>query len=825
MVVLRFARLSWQMGNPSVVNEPMASGRAAMSDSEPTFGDVLRRLRTAASLSQGQLAERAGLSRNGIADLERGVRRTPRLETVRMLAEALSLSDSDRALLLAAARPALFRDDATIDAPDAPAAPTPLAAMPMPLTPLVGREQEVAAILALVQDPTCRLLTLTGPGGVGKTRLALAAAEAAANEFADGVVFVPLAPIADSGLVPSAIITALGVREAGVASLTERLKAILRDKQLLLVLDNFEHVVDAAPLVVLLLEAGPRVKVMVTSRMRLRVSAEREHAVPPLGLAEPGQVVPVDRADQSAAVRLFVARAQAVQEDFVLTPDNAAAVNALCRRLDGLPLAIELAAARVKVLPPRALLARLEQRLPVLTGGGRDLPARQQTMRDTIAWSYDLLTPVEQILFRRLAVFVGGCTLAAAAAVVSNGVYAASDPFEGIASLVDKSVLKQELGANDEPRFGMLETVREFALEQLAASGEEATVRARHAAWCLAEAEAAGHDMQFGHHAAWLASLDLELDNVRTAVSWFQAAGDAQCVLQLVSGLEEFWMTRPYHAEVLEWLQPALAATSTAPGTIRAAALLLAANLTNFLGDTSAALAYAQEGLVLARSLGDPFILGRAHWAYGMVCMVSGDTPRAITAYAAALPPLREANVPFWAALALAELGDALHRAGEVASAVPLLDEAVEINRSVGSPFGGVAGLGERAHTALTQGDPVLAAHLFAETIAIAQRIGVERIVLGAVAGLAGVALALGQPRRAVRLLGAVEAARETSGAGRIGDAWHAERILAAARTALPEPAFAAAWEEGRSLPFTEAIAEVTAMTSSTGALFTARSW
>jgi hypothetical protein len=205
--------------------------------------------------------------------------------------------------------------------------------------------------------------------------------------------------------------------------------------------------------------------------------------------------------------------------------------------------------------------------------------------------------------------------------------------------------------------------------------------------------------------------------------------------------------------------------------------------------------------------------------------MVSGDTPRAITAYAAALPPLREANVPFWAALALAELGDALHRAGEVASAVPPLDEAVEINRSVGSPFGGVAGLGERAHTALTQGDPVLAAHLFAETIAIAQRIGVERIVLGAVAGLAGVALALGQPRRAVRLLGAVEAARETSGAGRIGDAWHAERILAAARTALPEPAFAAAWEEGRSLPFTEAIAEVTAMTSSTGALFTARSW
>jgi predicted ATPase/DNA-binding XRE family transcriptional regulator len=796
-----------------VKSSSAAAERAAMSADRGSFGDLLRRLRSAAGLSQEALAERAGLSRNGISDLERGARQVPRLETVRMLADALALTDADRRALLAAARPALMAPGFRDAIPPLAGSTSHASHLPAPPNPLVGREAELRLIRERLLRPDVRLLTLTGPGGVGKTRLAQSVAAAVQRTFADGVVFVPLAAITDPGLVPSAIITGLGVRGPGDASLLERVTAMLRQRQLLLVLDNFEHVVEAAPLVADLLAASPGLKVLVTSRVRLRVSAEHEHAVPPLRLAETDEHVPITTAAASDAVRLFIARAQAVKADFALTAENAAVVAAICRRLDGLPLAIELAAARVKVLPPRALLTRLEQRLPLLTGGGRDLPARQQTMRATIAWSHDLLTPEEQVLFRRLAVFAGGFSLDAAVAVSGDVNPVALDPLEGIASLVDKSVLRHAPGTDEEPRFVMLETVREFALEQLAASSEEATVRGRHATWCLALAEAAAPGLHYGQaEAAWLAGLDAELDNVRTALAWLDQTGDAISVIRLVLGIEEFWWTRPYHAEVLDWLQPALRATADVSSAVRATALLLAASLTSFLGDASAAMAYAEEGLSIARELEDPFALGRAYWEHGLLCAVADDTAGAATAYAAALPLLRSANVPFWVAHALAELGDALHRAGDVAAAVPLLDEAVEITRGFGSARGSVAGFGERAHAALTQDDPVLAARLFTETIVMAQEIGVERIVLGALAGLAGVALALGRPRRAVRLLGAMEAARESSGAGRIGDAWHAERILAAARVSLPEPAFAAAWEEGRGLQLAEAITDATAI-------------
>ncbi|MCD6034018.1 MAG: LuxR family transcriptional regulator [Thermomicrobiales bacterium] len=358
----------------------------------------------------------------------------------------------------------------------------------------------------------------------------------------------------------------------------------------------------------------------------------------------------------------------------------------------------------------------------------------------------------------------------------------------------------------------MLETLREFALEQLATSGEEAAIRGRHAVWCLALTEAVGLDLEAGRaQAAWLARLDPELDNVPAALAWFDAANEPANVLRLLA-IPGFWAVRPYHAEVRDWLEPALRAAPDAPAPVRVKALFAAALTTSFLGDAPAAVAYAQEGLALARELGDPLALGRAHFAVGLAWAFSGDLARAAVAYEEAVSLLRTTGVPSWEAMALGELGDTRLMTGDVAEAVPLLDEALALLRRVENPFGIAVILGERAHAARMQGDQVLASRLFAESIAVAAEIGSDRTLLGAVAGLAGVALALGQPERAVRILSAVEAAGKSSGVGRIAHAAHTKRILAEVRTRLPESVFAAAWDEGRQLSFADAVADARAI-------------
>ncbi|MBI3971549.1 MAG: hypothetical protein HY332_09695 [Chloroflexi bacterium] len=419
---------------------------------------------------------------------------------------------------------------------------------PVPLTPLVGRRREVDAVCAPLRRSEVRLLTLTGPGGVGKTRLAVEVARHVVDLFPDGVGTVDLAPVRDPALVPATVAHALGVAEQGDPPLAERLAAHLLGRRVLLVLDNFEHVLDAAPLLAGLLAACPRLKVLATSRAALRLSGEQEFPVPPLALPPtrwwPGRPFPgAEALLEYDAVALFVQRAQATKPDFRLTPENARAVAELCARLDGLPLAIELAAGRVKLLPLQALVTRLGRRLALLTGGPRDAPARQRTLRSTIEWSHALLEPAEQALFARLGVFVGGCTLDAAEVVCADGddgtgarpsslplrsaqgqdrlsVLCLPDVVDALAGLADKNLVKQEEGVGGEPRFALLETIREFALERLAASGEEAAVRGRHAAHFLALARDAEPELRGSHQDVWLDRLDLyhaQVTNVRGA--------------------------------------------------------------------------------------------------------------------------------------------------------------------------------------------------------------------------------------------------------------------------------------------------------------------
>jgi predicted ATPase/class 3 adenylate cyclase/Tfp pilus assembly protein PilF len=615
-------------------------------------------------------------------------------------------------------------------------------------TRLIGRDREVATVCTLLRTPDVRLLTVTGPGGIGKTRLALQVGAELLDAFPDGVYFVDLVPIHDPNLVVTTIAQTLDVRESGEQVLLDQLKGYLREKQLLLLLDNFEQVVAAASSVATLLAACPRLKVLVTSRAVLHLRGEKEVSLPPLALPDLGQIPPLDQLTQYAAVALFIARALDVQPDFAVTNDNALAVAEICARLDGLPLAIELAARRIKLFAPEALLAQLSNRLALLTGGARDLPERQQTLRKTIDWSYALLSPDEQLLFRRLAVFMGGWTLAAAEAVCNVDGNLGLDVLDDLATLVDHSLLRKAVGLGNEPRFTMLETIREYALERLAASGEAEALRRRHAAYFLQLAEQAERELIGPQQMAWLRRLDQELDNLRTALEW-SLESNVQMGLQLASALMRYWEAHgPVH-EGIGWLARLIRQPQAAARTVARAKTLTALGYLNaWQSEFAQAQLFAEEGLALYRELGDQRGVAFTLFTLGNTFCLQAD-------YAAGHALLFESLALYKTLGDKSGMADVLQQLGfftdsqDYERARAYLEESLALCRALSHSTGISSVLGDLGTLALRQGDFAAARHWFEESLEIEKSLSISGVAAHGLLHLGELALRQGDYEQA----------------------------------------------------------------------------
>jgi predicted ATPase/class 3 adenylate cyclase len=719
--------------------------------------------------------------------------------------------------------------------------------LPLAATPMVGRERQLTDVCALLSSDDVRLLTLTGPPGTGKTRLAVQAAASPLAGFRDGVFFVPLASVSNPALVVQAVAQSLGVTEAGGEGLLEALEAYLRDRQLLLVLDNFEQLLDAAPLVAELLATAPGIKALVTSRAVLRLRAEHDYPVPPLELPDLTDRLNVQSVASFEAVVLFVQRARAAKHDFGLTERNVAAVAAICVRLEGLPLAIELAAARVKLLPPEALLDRLQRRLALVAGGARDLPARQQAMRNAIAWSYDLLTVEDRTLFRWSCVFVGGFALDAAEAICGPPGREPSSVLDGLASLVDKSLLRQEQEVG-QPRFTMLETIREYGLERLAEHTEVDVLGRRHAEFFLWLAEEAEPSLRGPAQVEILQRLDAEYANLRAALDWAVENGDAKLGLRICGAMWRFWQVRGLYREGREQVARVLAMPSAAGRSAeRAQAEACAGRLAFYQTDFEAAgalfenalsiqrelndkpaIAFSlvnlgmmaqargnhalarhlvEEGVATARAGGDRWVLGASLNWLGGVSHAAGDDDQARQFCEEALGLLRALGDLRQIAATLLNLSLIARAQAELPSARSLLEEAVSIARRLGDKGFLPTAL---MHLALVSDQrEVDSRPLYEESLMIVREVGDRSGIAASLEGLAGVYAREDDLQRAALLYGAASALREAVGAARLLEEEAAyNQQLASVRRGLAADAFAAAFAQGRALLLEEAVAE-----------------
>jgi predicted ATPase/DNA-binding CsgD family transcriptional regulator len=760
------------------------------------------------------LSERAveilGLLAEGLSDREIAERLVMTINTVKWYNRQIYsiLGVGSRTQAIARARDLhLLESDARTEPPAGRATPAPAKYnLPAETTRFIGRSAEIDHIKRLLQ--TTRLLTLTGSPGTGKTRLALRVAAEVRAEFADGVYFVPLAPLHDAALVANALAAVLGIPENVSQPLNETLKHHLRHRHLLLVLDNFEHVLPGAGVVSELL-AATEVKILVTSREVLHLYGEQEYFVPPLVLPDPSSSASLSDLAQCEAVSLFVQQARAVKPEFELKETNALDIAQICVRLDGLPLAIELAASRTKLLNPQTLLARLVSPLDALTGGAHDLPARQQTLRNTIEWSYNLLGEGEKMLFARLAVFRGGRSLEAIETVCGRNL--PMDVFDGLASLVDKSLVQQKETPTNEPRFVMLETLQEYAGERLEASGEAGALRQRHAVYFVELAERAQPELRQAGFSYWMARLETEYDNLHTVLEWSLGDGDLELGLRLLTALRDFLIMSGRFIQAEHWTQSALAQTSTLPPGLRVGALTTAGIVLYYSSQQRALQKQLlDEAVALAREVDDKLNLAWALIFLGVACVgQAAEYEEALSSAEEGLALFRTLGYKPGMAHALNIIGELTRIHGDDAHAQAVYEECLRLVRETGEVRREAMCLNNLGCVMMHRGAVQQAEQFFRSALIKRLEVGHDkRGMLTNILFLAGALAATGDPARAARLLGAAKALLEPLGVGlEPGDQPEHDRDLALVRAQLDPSTFDGYWNEGRTFSLEQTIA------------------